>query len=135
VLTGDLAFDAATSFNLLFTGSASPSNFSEVAWANSFWDTDREWLVYDVAGTTTGFGNFSLAPANWQDSTGALFNTARSLASFQLQKRASDVYLVYSAIPEPRTLALAAIGLAGAAWAARRRRNAQRPNQMARRSP
>jgi hypothetical protein len=125
VLTGDLAFDAATSFNLLFTGSASPSNSSDVAWANSFWDTDREWLVYDVAGTTTGFGNLSLTPANWQDSTGALFNTARSLASFRLEKRPSnDVYLVYSAIPEPGTLALAGIGLAAAAWGCRRRRNA-----------
>jgi hypothetical protein len=96
-----------------------------VAWANSFWDTDREWLVYDVAGTTTGFGNLSLTPANWQDSTGALFNTARSLASFRLEKRPSnDVYLVYSAIPEPGTLALAGIGLAAAAWGCRRRRNA-----------
>jgi hypothetical protein len=127
VLTGDLAFDAATSFNLLFTGSASPSDYSDVAWANSFWDTDREWLVYDVAGTTTGFGNLSLAPANWLDSTGAGFNTARSLASFRLEKRPSnDVYLVYSSIPEPGSLALAGIGLAAATWAARRRAQRRR---------
>jgi autotransporter-associated beta strand protein len=118
IVSGNLAFSGATAFNLVFTGSSSPTDFSDVAWANSFWDTDREWLVYDVAGTTTGFiTNLSLTPANWQDSTGASFNTARSLASFRLEQRTNDVFLVYSAIPEPGSLALAGIGLAAAAWA------------------
>jgi hypothetical protein len=118
MVNGNLAFSGATAFNLVFTGSSSPTDFSDVAWANSFWDTDREWLVYDVAGTTTGFiTNLSLTPANWQDSTGASFNTARSLASFRLEQRTNDVFLVYSAIPEPGSLALAGIGLAAAAWA------------------
>jgi autotransporter-associated beta strand protein len=122
VLTGNLDFAGSTAFNLVFTGSSGPTNFSEVAWNNSFWDTDREWLVYDVAGTTTGFGNLALVQTNWLDSTGAAFNTSRSMASFRLEKRPSnDVYLVYSSIPEPSTLALAGIGLAAAAWAARRR--------------
>jgi autotransporter-associated beta strand protein len=123
MLSGNLDFAGATAFNLVFTGSSGPSNFSEVEWANAFWDEDREWLVYDVAGTTTGFGNLSLVQTNWQDSTGMLFNNIRSMASFRLEKRVSnDVYLVYSSIPEPSSLALAGIGLAAAAWTARRRR-------------
>jgi hypothetical protein len=127
VLTGNLDFAGSTAFNLVFTGSSGPTNFSEVAWNNSFWDTDREWLVYDVAGTTTGFGNLALVQTNWLDSTGAAFNTSRSMASFRLEKRPSnDVYLVYSSIPEPSTLALAGIGLAAAAWAARRRAQRRR---------
>jgi hypothetical protein len=46
-----------------------------------------------------------------------------------LEQRGNDVYLVYTVVPEPGSLALAAIGLA-AAWAVRRRaqrRGAQRP--------
>jgi autotransporter-associated beta strand protein len=117
LLTGNLDFAGATTFNLLFTGSAGPTNYSDVAWSDAFWDADQEWLVYDVASTTTGFGNLALAQANWADSTGAFFNSARSLASFRLEKRSNDVYLVYSAIPEPGSLALAGIGLAAAAWA------------------
>jgi autotransporter-associated beta strand protein len=121
LLTGDLDFTGATTFNLVFSGSAGPTNYSEVAWSDSFWAANREWLVYDVAGTTTNFANLSLAVANWQDGSGASFNTARPGASFQLEQRTNDVYLVYT-IPEPGTLALAAIGLAAAARRLRRRR-------------
>ena len=129
LLSGNLDFSGATTFNLVFSGSAGPTNYSEVAWSDAFWDSYQEWLVYDVAGTTTGFGNLSLATTNWQDGGTGFFTTARPGSSFQLEQRGNDVYLVYTVVPEPGSLALAAIGLA-AAWAVRRRaqrRGAQRP--------
>jgi MYXO-CTERM domain-containing protein len=129
LLSGNLDFSGATTFNLVFSGSAGPTNYSEVAWSDAFWDSYQEWLVYDVAGSTTGFGNLSLATTNWQDGGTGFFTTARPGSSFQLEQRGNDVYLVYTVVPEPGSLALAAIGLA-AAWAVRRRaqrRGAQRP--------
>jgi hypothetical protein len=97
-----------------------------VVWADSFWNSNQEWLLYDVAGTTTGFtSNVTLNTTNWQDSTGALFLTARPNASFGVQQRGSDVFVVYAIVPEPAGLALAGIGATLAAWMAWRRQSSR----------
>lgn len=118
VVGGDLSFVSPTQLQLSFN-----SLGSNVNWTNSFWAQDyagtNGWLVYSVAGTTSGFSNLSLQTLNWLDGSGNSFNTARPGASFSLFQSGEDIYLTY-AIPEPNTIALL-IGAAGVGLWLRRR--------------
>jgi len=102
---GDLDFAGATDLVLAFdTGSSS------VDWTNGFWDSDQSWLLFDVDGTTTNFGNLSLAQENWEDSLSQFFNNERPQGGFFLSQTGDDILLEYSptAIPEP-----SAVGILG----------------------
>ena len=115
VVGGDLDFSGPTTLSLTFNGAG-----SSVDWSNSLWDTNQSWLLYDVAGVTTNFGNFSLASFNWLDAQGDAFNTVRAGSSFSLSQIGSDVYINYSTIPEPGATALVGIGLASLLFFRRR---------------
>jgi autotransporter-associated beta strand protein len=107
---------------------------STVDWDDAFWGTNRVWTIIDVAGGSWNSSLFTTLQVG-VDSTSASLASKRPDSSFQIVDLSGDLVLEYVVVPEPGTLALAGLGLAGAAWAARRRRNAQRPNHMARRSP
>jgi fibronectin-binding autotransporter adhesin len=113
IVGGNLDFTSATSLSLVFDDPASSVN-----WTNPFWDLDREWLLYDVTGTTSNFSNFSISTQSWLDGFGNVFATERPQASFGLRQDvgSGDVFLTYAAVPEPGGLALAAAGLALAGW-------------------
>ena len=117
VLTGasNLSFSGSNVLALSFAGAGSVVN-----WTDSFWDVNRAWTVFDLAsGVTTGFGNLSLGGSLLDASGLALDGATRG--SFSLSQSGQDVMLVFTAVPEPSTLALAAVGIAGAAWLRRRR--------------
>jgi len=103
---GNLAFTGTTTLNLLFAGVG-----STVLWADTLWDTDQSWTLYDVTGTTTNFANFELTTIDWLDSGSNSFDTSRIGNSFSLSQSGQDVILNYTVIPEPSSALLGAIGL------------------------
>lgn len=123
IVGSNLEFTSATSLSLVFDDPTSVVN-----WNDSFWGSDREWLLYDVAGATTNFASFSVTTASWVDGFGNVFATARPDASFSLRQAAGtgDVLITYVAVPEPGFLALAGCGLGLLAWRLTRRRDAPR---------
>lgn len=100
---GNLEFLGSTTVTLAFNTAG-----STVDWSDALWGADQEWLLFDVAGATTGFGNLGLFIENWADKDGDLFNSAFFASSFGLTQNGNDVFLTYTyAIPEPsRTLLL-----------------------------
>jgi autotransporter-associated beta strand protein len=110
---GDLAIESGAAVNLLFNGAE-----SSILWSDAFWKSNQSWLLYQVGGTTTG--NFSLANANWQDSSGNYFNADLTGSAFSITQNGENVMLTY-AIPEPSTYALLGLGAVALVIAARRR--------------
>ena len=116
---GNLTFGGAT----LLTLSFNPTTVvGTVDWSDAFWLQARQWTVYDVTGSTTGFGNLTVVTETWLDAQGDGLGVARPYASFSLQQVGSDVILAYTPVPEPSAYGLTLGGLALALAAKRRRR-------------
>jgi fibronectin-binding autotransporter adhesin len=115
--TGNLAFSGSTTLALSFNGAG-----STVVWSDTFWDSNRAWAIYDLGtGTTTGFESLVLG-GSLLDSLGNALLASRG--EFSTSLVGQDVFLNYTvaAVPEPATLALAVVGLAGGCVLRRRRR-------------
>ena len=108
VVGGNLLFGGSNGVTLDFGTTAGGSL---VNWTDTFWDSQRSWILYDVTGTTTGASNLSLLNSVYNDATGASLATARSGASFSIAQVGSDVVVNY--IPEPSSSSLMLLGLSG----------------------
>jgi fibronectin-binding autotransporter adhesin len=121
IVGGNLDFASLTTLSLAFNSAG-----STVSWSDAFWDTARTWTIYSVTGTTTNFGNLTLAgsPGSWLDaqSTPQSLASARPDASFSIVQDGNNVNLVYAIVPEPAAVALAGIGIVVAIGAAARKR-------------
>jgi autotransporter-associated beta strand protein len=106
VVAGDLDFANPTTLNLVFNGAG-----SAVDWANTFWDIGQSWVLFEVAGTTSNFGNLGLGVIDWLDGGAGAFSAARPDAGFSLSQSGNDVVLNYAAIPEPGAALLGGLGL------------------------
>jgi len=108
VVSGDLDFAGTNGITLNF---GTTVDGSTVSWSDSFWNSNQSFLIYDVAGSTTGLSNLSLLNTSFNDATGAAL--AASQGSFSVSQLGSDVFLSYNAIPEPSTGTLLAFGTGG----------------------
>jgi autotransporter-associated beta strand protein len=113
VVGGNLNFAGGNGITLDFGTTAGGSL---VSWADTFWNSNRSWLLYDVAGVTTGMENLTLLNTVFNDAAGGSLVATRADASFSLSQTGSDVFLNYNAIPEPSSsmlMVLGAVGLIG----------------------
>jgi len=134
VVAGNLSFNGRTDLNLSFKPVG-----GNVIWSDPFWQTGKTgtygWLVYDVAGTISGFSNnmFSnlhLVTANWQDSKGNFFDSMLTNSAFFLYQDSGKIYLDYTistvTTPEPSSgVAMAVVAVLGGAVLLVRRRSRQ----------
>jgi len=118
---GDLTIAGGMSVSLAFVA----NNFvSTVDWANAFWDSQQSWLLWDVAGSTTGFDNLQISGVGLADADGDLLSSTRPMARFFLSQSGADVKMNYAPVPEPSVygLVMGMVALAVGVWRRRGKR-------------
>lgn len=117
---GNLTIGQGAALNLVFNAAG-----SNVHWWNSLWDQNQSWVLIDgVVNPQLQDPIFGSITASL-DSVGGNITTLRPGATFTTALQNGDVVINYTAaqlVPEPTTLALAAIGCLGGLAALRRRR-------------
>ncbi len=107
VTGGTLTIQSGVAFNVVFNSLGSTVDFT-----SAFWTANQNWLVFSNANLpSTVAGIFDLGSVS-NDSLGQSFSTTGGSLAFS--QVGNDIYLNYTAVPEPGTWAL--LGLAGVAW-------------------
>jgi autotransporter-associated beta strand protein len=118
VTGGTLSIGAGASSSLVFNSSG-----SAVRWSDAFWGADRSWLVFDNANSPSPSGSVFSTINLSEDINNLQLTSSRPGASFSWSQEGNDLYLKYTAVPEPSTyalLALASAALGVHAWRKRR---------------
>jgi len=118
VAGGTLVINTGVTSDLVFNAAGSTVN-----WSDAFWDTNKQWLVFNNnSSPTLGSGNVFDTINVGFDSLEMSLTSIRPGSSFSWEQIDNGVYLNY-AIPEPSTYALLGVSaLAWGAWFVRRRR-------------
>jgi len=120
VTGGTLAIQEGALFNLAFDAAGSSVDFS-----NSFWQSNQSWMVFEnsVAPDVTA-GIFVLGSVS-EDAFGNSFAVAGGSFGFELE--GNNIYLTYTAVPEPGT-ATFLMGTGLLAWVFKKR--SRRPTRV-----
>ncbi|MFM9024155.1 MAG: beta strand repeat-containing protein [Planctomycetaceae bacterium] len=119
---GNLTIASGATITLNFQYSVGNSQSSTVLWSDPFWTSSHSWKIADFSGAgTSTVANYTINNASFLDSgTNALNLTTQG--SFSITNDGEDVFLVFTAVPEPSTsVALLSAGLVAAAMLRRRR--------------
>ena len=121
VTGGNLTLTSGATINLNFQYLLSGTQLSTVAWSDSFWGSNRSWKITDFSGPGAAtLANYTISGTTFTDSTGALLDTGTQ-GSFSITNDGQDVFLLFTAVPEP-TMTVAALSTLGLVIAMRRRR-------------
>ena len=119
VTNSELNVESGAIMSLVFSGQG-----SAVDWSDAFWDTDQQWLVFEMLGTgTTNAASAAFAiDSSYLDSLSVSLGAVHAGSIFFTSYDATgNMYLNY-AIPEPGTWALLLCGLVVAGVLGRKRR-------------
>jgi hypothetical protein len=112
VTGGDLTIPSGASVNLNFSYVVSATETSTVVWSDPFWNASHSWTIADRSGSgASTLSNFTVSNTSFTDSTGAALDTS-TRGSFSVTNDGQDVFLLFTAVPEP-SVPLSAAGIAG----------------------
>lgn len=118
---GNLTLTSGAVINLNFQYLLSGTQLSTVAWSDSFWGSSHSWKITDFSGAGTAtLANYTISGTTFADSTGALLDLTTQ-GSFSITNDGQNVFMLFTAVPEP-TMTVAALSTLGLVIAMRRRR-------------
>jgi hypothetical protein len=93
-----------------------------VAWSDSFWGSSHSWKITDFSGGgSANVANYTISGTTFTDSTGALLDLTTQ-GSFSITNDGQDVFLLFTAVPEPTVSVAAASTVLLSVLILRRRR-------------
>ncbi|MBU6308911.1 MAG: autotransporter-associated beta strand repeat-containing protein [Planctomycetes bacterium] len=111
VTGGNLTLANGATINLNFQYLVSGTQLSTVAWTDPFWGSNHSWKIADFSGSGTAtLANYTISGTTFTDSTGTLLDLTTQ-GSFSVTNNGQDVFLLFTAVPEP-TMSVAAASTA-----------------------
>jgi hypothetical protein len=121
VAGGNLTLSSNAALNLNFQYLVGGTQVSTVTWSDPFWTASHSWKIAEFSGSGTAtVANYTLSGTTFTDSTGAPLDLATQ-GSFSVSNDGQDVYLMFTAVPEP-TASVAIVSTALLAGVMLRRR-------------
>lgn len=122
VTGGNLTVAGGAALALNFQYLVGGTQVSTVAWSDPFWNANHSWRITDFSGSGTAtVASYTISGTAFTDSTGAVLDTGTQ-GSFSVTNDGQDVYLIFTAVPEPTTsVAVVSTGVLALVMLRRRR--------------